>query len=162
MFLLLLTGCTQNPESHLTRRFKEAKKAIISKNMAELDGVVKTSPNVVHARDGFDKSTLLHIACVNVADEAIVEYLLRSGSDPNAKNDVGQTPLHVLCRFSGRLIVAEILVKHGAKSSIFDAYEKTAADYADTLEYQRVEMLALLKSGAVGLGVESPRAVKSP
>ena len=93
--------------------------------------------------DKYGKSPLHYAAyCGNVA---AVKRLLRSGANPNATDEIGQTPLHMTNRFD----VATILLKHGADPNI-----KTKHDGRTPLHYAAAEgrlavVGALLKYGAI-------------
>ncbi|XMB65932.1 ankyrin repeat domain-containing protein [Mycoplasmatota bacterium zrk1] len=52
--------------------------------------------------------------CEKGEDINILNLLLSSGIDPNLKNNVGDTPIHVACKSSENLSVVVVLVENGA------------------------------------------------
>uniref|UniRef100_A0A8C9FQ65 BARD1 Zinc finger RING-type domain-containing protein n=1 Tax=Pavo cristatus TaxID=9049 RepID=A0A8C9FQ65_PAVCR len=81
--------------------------------------VIPQSPSVFKspgsntiARRNYKGETLLHIASVK-GDLAAVEELLKSGADPNVKDNAGWTPLHEACNH-GHQEVVELLLQHKA------------------------------------------------
>jgi hypothetical protein len=58
-----------------------------------------------------------------------IKELLERGADPNAKDDVGWTPLHHAA-YRGHTHIVELLIKKGADSSIKNKDGKTPADIA--------------------------------
>jgi ankyrin repeat protein len=59
----------------------------------------------------------------------LVEMLLAKGSDPNAVNKVGGTPLMVAAA-KGNAEIARLLLERGAKTELKDKQGKTARQWA--------------------------------
>ena len=55
------------------------------------------------------------------------DFLLQAGADPNARNNVGQTPLHRACLF-GRVDVVVVLLGNGADARLGDHRGRTALE----------------------------------
>jgi ankyrin repeat protein len=62
-------------------------------------------------------------------DVVIVEMLLVSGADPNARQQAGATPLHTAA-FEGDRLIAEQLLEHGADPNVQMDNGKTPEDMA--------------------------------
>ena len=60
---------------------------------------------------------------------AIAELLLRSGADPNARQQGGFTPLHAAAQ-NGQAEMVNLLLRHGANRDLRSEDGKTALDYA--------------------------------
>lgn len=78
------------------------------------------------------KQTLLHIACENAQDLHIIQLLFQFGADPNAVDEKGNAPLHVLAsnhNGNGQVIAsaARLLLKNGAHLDHVNQERKTAA-----------------------------------
>jgi uncharacterized protein len=108
--------------------------------------------------------TPLHIAVANgdekKAGPAVVDLLLRKGANPNAaatptEGMNGITPLMDAAR-SGKILIAKLLVKGGAKLDVKGPGGKTAFEIAS--EHKHPELAQALKVAAV---VEKPKKAKS-
>jgi hypothetical protein len=76
--------------------------------------------------------TLLMVACRH-GDQALVQFLLESGADPNARSPGGTTPLmyaKTAAFARGDMGILELLISHGADVTATDTHGKTALDYA--------------------------------
>ena len=72
--------------------------------------------------------TSLHTASSR-GDVEIVELLLETGIDVNAKNRFGWTPLH-LASSKGHIEIVEMLLQDGADRGIKNKFGRTSLDYA--------------------------------
>jgi ankyrin repeat protein len=98
---------------------------------AEIDKFLVKNGNDVKAVDAESGYTMLHTAA-NGYDIAIVKYLISKGADVNAKNNYGQTPLH-LAAGSGHdwgVKVVKYLVSKGADVHAQDNSANTPLDQA--------------------------------
>jgi ankyrin repeat protein len=90
------------------------------------EGAIATLADV----DGF--TPLHHAAASNELE--IATFLISKGAKASAKNDAGKTSLHVLAQDceagESCLVLAQLLVKKGAKKSSVDADGNTAGEYA--------------------------------
>ena len=103
----------------------------------------------VNEKISLNKETPLHIA-VKKANKGAIQALIEAGADLNAKDKDGNTPLG-RAKSSGYLNV-NLLIKHGAKESLFDLIEddasvkkiKTAiaegADVNEKISYERTPL----------------------
>lgn len=86
-----------------------------------------------------------------IKSRALTEYLFEKGMDPNFKNWLGVTPLHV---FAGRNEVqnAAIFIEHGADvNAIDEEFHSTPLGYA--AKYGRKEMVELLLSNGADVNL---------
>ena len=82
--------------------------------------------------------TPLHLALANRAPEKAIELLINAGVDVNAKNSLGETPLHVAVEWSS-IEAAQLLLAHGANVNARNNEGKTPLHEAPA------EMVPLLK-----------------
>lgn len=126
--ILALSICGCKKEQDLDT-FSKAKKAILDEDVDRLNIYLKKDVSVVKARDQWDKSTLLHVACSSTQKEQIIQVLLDTSSDVNAQDDLGRTPLHNAYIFMAGEPVLKLLRDAGADESVKDSYAKVPTDY---------------------------------
>ncbi|XP_075685756.1 BRCA1-associated RING domain protein 1 isoform X2 [Rhinoderma darwinii] len=74
---------------------------------------IQTSPsNFPYTKKNHKGETMLHVASIKGEIQA-VEELLKSGANPNVKDNAGWTPLHEACNH-GHADVVEVLLRHQA------------------------------------------------
>jgi hypothetical protein len=97
---------------------------IYSHDVGKIQSALSRYPGLIRARYNNKKTryypkyqdlTPLHLAA-NKRNTEVTEILLRSGADPNSRDEKGQTPLHL----TESPEVARLLVKHGAKINLRD------------------------------------------
>ena len=95
-----------------------------------LGWLVRSNPQLVMER-GPNGMTPLHSVAYTPGrqQEAIIELLIAHGADPNARDDFGQTPLHVAA-FEGELKAIKLLLQAGADPKIEDLTSETPLDAA--------------------------------
>jgi len=73
-------------------------KSIVLKISAALTSSTESSPPDLNSQDK-DGNTPLHHCCILENDDAetLIKLFLEKGSNPNLRNDRGQTPLHLFC-----------------------------------------------------------------
>ncbi|XXG49758.1 hypothetical protein AAC387_Pa02g3839 [Persea americana] len=92
--------------------------------------------------DYFEGCSLLHLAC-QTADIGMIELLLQYGSNINAPDSKGHTPLHH-CILRGRTGIAKLLLTRGANTQAVDNEGKTPAQHATEISTTDEELLILL------------------
>lgn len=99
-----------------------------------------------------NRETALHVLASDKASKnpnslAFAGELISRGSDSNAVDAFGQTPLHKACE-ADRASVAELLLENGADPNLVDSYGQTALNLARDHESTEIAQL-LEKQGAV-------------
>jgi ankyrin repeat protein len=105
--------------------FESAKKILreaIPKDINKMQVILSQYPELINPRDG--KFRPLHYAATFQYAENAIEVLLQSGADPNAKDGIGRTPIHLIDAEKdtwGHCIgAAKLLVKFGANINAQD------------------------------------------
>ena len=75
----------------------------------------------------------------------MVDYLLKVGADPNARDRSGKTALIHACQQNSDADVVQLLLQSGADPSTLDSSARTALDYAQA--QQNNDVIALLRRG---------------
>jgi len=89
--------------------------------------------------------TQLHLATQTSHNKGIVELLLKSGVDANARDNYNRTPFHLVS--SGHMIKPQL--DAGAKVSLLDSVARTPLHYAaDRRDGNQDSVDLLLRSGA--------------
>ena len=96
--------------------------------------------------------TILHLVCNSASitkdvSLEIVEFLLKHGADPNAKNEHDWTPLHYTSFHSDDADIAELLLKHGADPNAKNDIDWTPLHCAIIFKVPEIVKL-LLQNGA--------------
>ncbi|MBK9579125.1 MAG: ankyrin repeat domain-containing protein [Fibrobacterota bacterium] len=73
-----------------------------------------------------DKALLNAATFTNIG---MVRFLISKGANPNARDEIGQTPLIISCNRSGSREVREFLLRKGANPKLRDHSGKTSADH---------------------------------
>jgi len=88
----------------MTEGAPDALHASFEGNMAQLEALLRTEPDLVHCRDVSNGCTCLHFACKAPLSQAaqVVDLLLWHGADASAREPAtGRTPLHYLALSGG-------------------------------------------------------------
>jgi ankyrin repeat protein len=113
----------------------------MEKCIKEIDGNI--TEKCVKAKDQYGRTLLHHVVS---RDAGAVKRLLSRGADPNAADDVGQTPLH-WAAYIGRSDIVRLLLKYGANLNIKTKYDgRTPLHVAAAYEVSVVKLL--IKYGA--------------
>lgn len=73
---------------------------------------------ISHSKLSFiPQNTALHAAIAGKKSIEVIELLLQNGADCNIVDSEGFTPLHIAA-FEGNIIIADLLLKHGAKLNL--------------------------------------------
>ena len=89
----------------------------------------------------FDGNTPLHYACYNNSEYASF-WLIGFGSDVNAVNKIGDTPMHLLIKSINKLYntkTARELIFKGAKRDIKNSKGELAIDLIDRIEDSKLQ-----------------------
>jgi len=120
--------------------YKKIHQASFDGNLASMEELIKTDPQLVHATD-YNGNTPLHSATLHGRVQ-VVKYLLEKGAKVNVQNLAGMTPLHFAAR-EGFLEVATILLSHNADVNIRNSQGWTALKWA--LEMDHADIADLLR-----------------
>ena len=115
---VLLTGCGGAQQSSPSPE---------SKPVEPVAEVAQTEPSVAKVQD-----ISIHRAASKGNIEAVKQHLA-TGTDVNAKDNIGMTPLHEAVRY-GRKEIAELLIAGGADLNAKDKHGKTPLHHAATKE----------------------------
>ena len=128
-FSLLFLSCQKSELA----AFKDGETAISEGDVSLLKKIIVANPNVVHQKSPHDQATLLHLAGsagYHPIKEKMIHLLVSSGSDVNAKDNLGRTVAHrILYYGDGGEKLLPYFVKHGIDLSIVDMKGKKAEDY---------------------------------
>jgi len=120
--------------------------AVKNNESAKVRELIKNNPDLVFSKDE-DGFTPLHLAAANGHKE-IVEFLLTTKADVNARDNAGSTPLHQAAAAEGQHSdIVELLLKHGADVDAADRQWLTPLHYA-TLTDNQGAVRSLLNYGA--------------
>ena len=89
--------------------------AAIDGNLAEVKSLLAENPQLVNAKDDQKSSTPLHKAAANNHKD-IVELLIATGAQVNAKDKLGSTALH-WAAYNGHKDIVDLLIAGGAQVS---------------------------------------------
>jgi ankyrin repeat protein len=86
-----------------------------------------------------------------VLDVPIVEALMRQRADANLADISGETPLHIVARFTSAaaLVIVEVLMKAGAQPNILSGESASPLDLATDLVRFTVLCMSLRHGGSV-------------
>lgn len=102
--------------------------AVFFKHREIFDLLLPVTRNVNDQATNTQHVAALH-AAVAVADQTVVERLLRAGADPNLAQADGFRPLHVTAQH-GDTVSSALLVLFGAQRDVANGGGKTPADFA--------------------------------
>ena len=97
---------------------QQINKAVKDNNLPEVRQLLKNDPNLVFSRDE-DGFTPLHLAAAN-GYKSMVEFLLTTKADVNAKDNAGSTPLHQAAADGEHSDIVELLLAHKADVNAAD------------------------------------------
>lgn len=124
----------------------EIHEAVKGNESVKVKDLIRQNPDLVANKDE-DGFTPLHLAAAN-GYQQIVEFLLSTKAEVNARDNAGSTPLHQAAAAEGHSgDVLELLLAHGAAVNAADRQGLTPLHYA-TLANNRDAVKVLLKHGA--------------
>jgi len=114
--------------------------ALIYANDIEIARIlVEHGADVDHLGD--EATPLVYAAQYNKKD--MVEFLLSKGADANARDKLGQSPLHRCARWETHIEVAKMLIANGADVNASCLYNRSPRDHA--VLSSNADMVALLR-----------------
>jgi ankyrin repeat protein len=107
----------------------EIHKAAMEKDFKKIRALLKDNPNLVSSKDPVKGNTPLLTVINQGGSKELVEFLLASNADANAKNNAGYTPLH-FAALGGRPEMVQVLLAHNADVNAKDNEGWTPLQYA--------------------------------
>lgn len=159
---LMASACGAPPEVRLKQIHQAASKG----DLATVQQMLEGQPGLLHAiNDTREKLTLLHMAAYSNND-ALVEFLLQRGADPNLRDGKGQTPLFGAAS-TGNVRSVQMLIAGGAKvdarnagndTPLHRAITDSRADTARVLIDHKADVNAVNSNGMTPLHVALDKA----
>lgn len=140
--------------------------AIVIGDVSVVNRLLKMGASL--AMNDADGLTALHCAAASTEGEKLVPFLISKGADIDARDHLGQTPLHIHCA-RGRIYAVACLLHHGADPTCetTDSTRETAMQVATRHEQEEIVKM-LLAYGAepsqfyekyIANGVSSPATI---
>jgi ankyrin repeat protein len=102
----------------------------------------------------------IHWASLSQETESLIPFLLSKGAEIDAKNNIGQTPLHLVC-MNGGSFGAACLLHQGADANVQTSHDlSTPLHYAVQYNHQDIARLLMAygaKSSIVNRNGERPK-----
>jgi len=122
-----LVSCGTDHQAAVPKPVDEISDAAADGDLGKVKALLKPNPDLVFSKD-YNGMTPLHYAATE-GHKDVVELLLASKSDVNAKNKLGATPLF-LAAVKGHKDVVELLLVKGAEVNVRDNNGDTPLDWA--------------------------------
>ncbi|UCH83917.1 MAG: ankyrin repeat domain-containing protein [Candidatus Latescibacterota bacterium] len=108
-------------------------------DLEQVKNLIDQSPDLLNALNE-EEETPLHFAAAS-GNLDLVEYLVSSGAEVDAPNNVGQTPL-LYAAYDGHVEICEFLIRVGAKADFRDGRGNSPLDFA--ARQGQLDVVALL------------------
>lgn len=138
----VLAGCTKPSD------FELASRAISEHKTNDLVLILARNKGAVTNVLGFDGSTLMHHAMINIPDIECAKLLVEAGADVNQADRTGATPLHLVCACGARLEAVSFLLEHGARVNPRNGAGETPLGYSRKWSRNKEGVDMLVKHGA--------------
>ena len=136
----------KQPNSEFTQASETLLKIIALGHLNELKELTKITPIKYNVIDKFVNNRLL--LAISLGHVDIATYLIESGSNPNEKNESGETPIFMAID-NGNLKMLELLIQKGANINIEDKTGLTPLDLA--VRQNSPDMVGLLVQNGVNV-----------